>query len=93
MDVLICPECDKPIPATGKWEMWERWAGVAVSTTIAAPAVPDMATRMRCPSCQHLFTRHEVRYQRASFALSAWLASATIAVCLAVLWQLFATPA
>ena len=56
MSTLRCPQCDSRVPAC------ERWAQVAVSTLIAAPAVPDMATQVHRPNCRHLFAESEIRH-------------------------------
>src|SRR5512140_3616942 len=65
---LECPKCGT------KFKSGEGWANVAVATLIEAPAVPDMATQMRCPQCQHVFAENEIRYQRSS-GLGAWAAA------------------
>lgn len=67
-----CPKCATRF-ATG-----EGWAKSAVATLMPAPAVPDMATQVRCPKCGHVFADNEIRYQRSTGATSAqaiiWLA-------------------
>jgi hypothetical protein len=60
MEEQTCPKCGTKFP-TG-----DGWAKTAVSLTIAAPAVPDMATQVRCPHCHHLFADGEVRHLAAS---------------------------
>jgi ribosomal protein S27E len=55
-----CPKCGSKIPTS------EGWAKATVSLLIPAPAVPDMATQVRCPHCQHLFAEGEVRYLSSS---------------------------
>jgi hypothetical protein len=42
------------------------WSSAAVSTLMIAPAVPDMATQVRCPQCGHLFAHGEIRYLHSS---------------------------
>ena len=59
---LECPECGTRFPTD------KDWAKSAVSTLIAAPAVPAMATSVRCPRCQHVFTESEVRPLQSSLA-------------------------
>lgn len=59
MAKVNCPRCDTEVSTSG------GWASAAVSTTIAAPAVPDMASQVRCPNCQHVFADAEVRHNRA----------------------------
>jgi len=51
-----CPKCGTEFP------MSEGWARAAVSVLIPAPAVPDMASQVRCPHCQHLFADGDVRH-------------------------------
>jgi predicted nucleic-acid-binding Zn-ribbon protein len=54
-----CPKCGSKFP-TGS-----GWANTAISTLMIAPAVPDMATQIRCPKCGQLFAEGEVRYLRS----------------------------
>ena len=56
MAKVICPRCEAEVSTS------DGWASAAVSTTIAAPAVPDMATQVRCPNCQYVFADSEVRH-------------------------------
>lgn len=62
MATLRCPRCDSG------FSVGEGWAKSALSTLIAAPAVPDMATQVRCPKCQYLFAEGEVRHLRSSWS-------------------------
>jgi len=55
-----CPKCGKHFPVT------DGWARDAVSLLIAAPAVRDMATQVRCPNCNYPFADSEVRYLGSS---------------------------
>jgi ribosomal protein S27AE len=55
-----CPKCGAHFPVT------DDWAKGSVSLLIAAPAVPDMATQVRCPNCDHVFADSEVRYPGSS---------------------------
>ena len=55
-----CPKCGTKFPTS------EGWAKATVSLLIPAPAVPDMATQVRCPHCQHLFADGEVRHLSSS---------------------------
>jgi uncharacterized C2H2 Zn-finger protein len=55
-----CPKCGTHFPVT------DDWATSAVSTLIAAPAVRDMATQVRCPKCDHVFADNEVRHLLSS---------------------------
>jgi RNA polymerase subunit RPABC4/transcription elongation factor Spt4 len=49
-----CPKCGTHF-LTG-----EDWAKSAVSLLIPAPAVPDMATQLRCLHCHHLFADSDI---------------------------------
>jgi hypothetical protein len=60
MAAQTCPKCGTQFPTS------EGWAKSAVSVLIAAPAVPDMATQVRCPHCHHLFADGEVRHLASS---------------------------
>ena len=51
-----CPKCGTAFPLA------EGWAKAALSLTIQAPAVRDMATQVRCPNCGHVFADSEVRH-------------------------------
>jgi len=77
MSDLQCPKCDFRFPAEGRGH---RFAQVALSTLMAAPAVPDMATQVRCPNCHALFSEGDVRYLRAGGGgrIGAWLAIAGV---------------
>jgi len=59
MATLVCPHCGAPVPSDGSW------AQVALAALIAAPAVPDMATQVRCPSCSRVFAASELRHKAA----------------------------
>mgnify|MGYP000952805391 CR=1 FL=1 len=50
MAKLVCPQCGSELSSP------ETWAKAALATLMAAPAVQDMATQVRCPTCQQLFT-------------------------------------
>ena len=54
-----CPKCGTRFPVS------DGWAKSAVSLLIPAPAVPDMATQVRCPHCDHLFADGEIRHLAA----------------------------
>ena len=76
MATLKCPKCESTFPSH------DGWAKVAVSTLMAAPAVPDMATQVRCPKCGHVFAEGEVRYLQATSArpLVAFIAAVAVAL-------------
>ena len=57
---VVCPRCGTEVATTN------GWMAAALSTTIAAPAVPDMATQVRCPNCRTLFAASDVRHTRSS---------------------------
>jgi uncharacterized C2H2 Zn-finger protein len=59
MAMQECPRCG------ARFSAHDGWAKVALSTLMIAPAVPDMATQVRCPRCQYLFAEGEVRYSRS----------------------------
>lgn len=59
MASLNCPHCGAPMPSE------RTWAQAAVSTLIAAPAVPDMATQVRCDKCGRVFAASELRHTAA----------------------------
>jgi hypothetical protein len=69
---LQCPECDFKFSEDG---VGAGWTEVVVSSLLAAPAVPDMATQARCPKCHHLLTEGDVRYFRSTLIgyVCAWL--------------------
>jgi endogenous inhibitor of DNA gyrase (YacG/DUF329 family) len=55
MASLKCPHCGASMPSD------RTSAQVAVSTLIPAPAVPDMATQMRCNQCGRVSAASELR--------------------------------
>lgn len=59
MATLKCPRREAVFQAG------DGWAKVAVSMLMPAPAVPDLATQVRCPRCGHVFADGEIRYLRA----------------------------
>ena len=67
MTTLKCPKCDH------HFCVGDGWAKAAVSTLIAAPAIPDMATQARCPKCHYLFAESDIRYLRSSWSWSRGL--------------------
>ncbi len=82
MAKVTCPRCETEVSTSG------GWASAAVSTTIAAPAVPDMATQIRCPNCHHVFTESEVRHNRAPYLKARHLAWALAFLALLGWWTL-----
>lgn len=51
MAKLQCPSCGVLVPAHASW------ASSALSTLVPAPPVPGMATQLRCPQCETVFTQ------------------------------------
>ena len=62
---LSCPHCGSRIASE------RTWAQTAVSTLVAAPAVPDMATQVRCPRCGRLSAASDMRVDAAGQATRA----------------------
>ena len=62
---LSCPHCGSRIVSE------RTWAQTAVSTLIAAPAVPDMATQVRCPRCGQISAASDMRVDAAGQAARA----------------------
>ena len=85
MSTLQCPKCDFKFSDGGAGE---GWAKVAVATLMAAPAVPNMATQVRCPNCHHFFTEGDIRHLRpARFGrVSTWIAIIGVAL---VAWLVY----
>jgi ribosomal protein S27E len=48
---LKCPNCGASSANP------DGWAKAAIATLMSSPAIPDMATQVRCQECQHLFTQ------------------------------------
>lgn len=51
MAKLQCPQCGTRITSQ------DGWAKAALSTLIPAPAIQGMATQIRCPNCQKVFSQ------------------------------------
>ncbi len=62
-----CPKCKTT------FSTHDGWAKSAIATLIAAPAVPDMATQVRCPKCGYVFGESEVRYLQTGPTTAVWL--------------------
>ncbi|MEO8655354.1 MAG: hypothetical protein ABI409_14610 [Ramlibacter sp.] len=88
MSTLQCPKCDFKFSDEGGGD---NWAKVAVSTLMAAPAVPDMATQARCPNCHHLFAEGDVRYLRSTWPgrVGAWLVIIGVALMAWLVYRVF----
>lgn len=76
-----CPNCGT------RFSDGERWARGALSVLIPAPAIRDMATQTRCPTCGHVIVDSEVRYLAASRTTLAWVLVA-IACVLVAIWTI-----
>jgi len=87
MASLKCPHCGASLPSQ------RTWAQTAVSTLIPAPAVPDMATQVRCDKCGRLSAASDLRHAAAeglkASRLLAWFVAIALVVCVLV-WR-FAT--
>jgi hypothetical protein len=59
MASLHCPHCDATMPGQ------RSWAEVAVSTLAPSPAVPDMATQVRCNACGRVSAASDLRHSVA----------------------------
>ena len=77
-----CPKCGTQFRTS------DGWAKSAVSLLIPAPAVPDMATQVRCPHCQHLLPDGEVRHLSSSPS-KVYRTLVVIAVAILVLWVVY----
>jgi endogenous inhibitor of DNA gyrase (YacG/DUF329 family) len=78
MATLKCPHCGSPI------ESGRTWAQAAVSTLMAAPAIPDMATEVRCPKCGRVSAASDLRAETADrFAkahVGLWLVGVVVLI-------------
>ena len=83
MASLSCPHCGAAMPSE------RTWAQAAVSTLIAAPAVPDMATQVRCNNCGRVSAASELRHTVADrfnrARVVGWAVAAALSVW--VLWS------
>lgn len=78
MATLKCPHCG------GSIESGRTWAQAAVSTLMAAPAIPDMATEVRCSKCGRVSAasnlRTETADQLAKPHLGLWIVGVVVLV-------------
>lgn len=76
MASLHCPHCGASMHHP------RSWTEVAISTLVAAPAVPDMATQVRCAACGRVSAasdlRHAVADRLGPRRLVLWLLAAAI---------------
>ena len=82
MAKMRCPKCGSEVPSK------DGWAKAALSTTIAAPAIPDMATQVRCPSCQAVFAQSDVIYAGTS-GTHRFRTIASVGIVVAVAWVVY----
>lgn len=76
-----CPRCGTRFPTS------DGWAKSTLSLLIPAPAVPDMATQVRCPHCHHLFTDSDIRHLAPASRISR---AAFVVACVAlVAWAVY----
>jgi len=80
MAKVVCPKCQTEVPMSG------GWAAAAVASTIAAPAVPDMATQSRCPNCDYVFGQSEVRHETPPYLKPVHLVWVLAALAFLVWW-------
>ena len=59
MAKLMCPNCGNSIDDE------RTWAQAALSTLVAAPAIPDMATQVRCAKCGRVSAASDMRTDSA----------------------------
>jgi hypothetical protein len=80
---LHCPHCGATLPDR------RSWSEVAISTLVPSPAVPDMATQVRCSRCGRVSAASDLRYTVADRFLpsrpmwwltAGWLGMLVIAV-------------
>lgn len=76
MSTIHCPHCGATVSRS------ERWAWSAVSTLSQAPAVPGMASLVRCGQCQQLFAE-PAALQRVGWA-GLWPVAGLVALLLGV---------
>lgn len=77
-----CPNCGAQVPAG------DAFAKSALSVLIAAPAVQDLATQLRCSQCGHAFSAREVRHLRSSWPNRLMILFVVLGVSL-VIWAMF----
>jgi predicted RNA-binding Zn-ribbon protein involved in translation (DUF1610 family) len=77
-----CPKCGAHFPTA------DAWAKSALSTLIAAPAVQDLATEVRCPKCGHVYFEREARHLRASWPSGLMILLALLAASVLV-WAIY----
>ena len=81
MPKRACPKCGNSVPLS------DGWASAAVPLLMPAPAIPDMATQVRCQHCWHHISEGDVRYQDAGF-FRVWRGVVLMGCALLVTWVL-----
>ena len=78
MATLKCPHCGNPIGSE------RTWAQAAVSTLMPAPAIPDMATEVRCAACGRVSAASDMRTETADRLtkphLAVWIVGVVVVV-------------
>lgn len=78
MSKLRCPHCGQPINSE------RTWAQTALSSLMAAPAIPDMATQVRCNHCGKVSAASDMRldaaYKSTKLHLAVWVLGAALVV-------------
>lgn len=59
MATLKCHHCGNPVRSE------RTWAQAAVSSLMPAPAIPDMATQVRCAECGQVSVASDLRSDTA----------------------------
>ena len=77
-----CPNCGSTFLVS------DGWAKSAVALLMPAPAVPDMATQVRCPNCHHFFVDGDIRYQGSYSSRRIGFLAVAVCVLLAA-WLLY----
>ena len=68
MASVHCPHCGAPLPGT------RTWSQAVISTLVPAPAVPDMATQVRCDACGRVSAAGDLRHTVADRFHVRWVA-------------------
>lgn len=78
MATLKCPHCGSRI------ESERTWVQAAVSTLMPAPAIPDMATEVRCAECGRVSAASDLRSDTADRLakphLALWIVGVVVVV-------------
>jgi len=77
-----CPNCGAQFPAN------DSWANSAISILVAAPAVRDLVTQLRCPKCGHVFSERETRHLRSSWTMGTMIFLVLLGACV-LIWAVY----